>query len=100
MRNKSPPSLLYAQDNIAARDAITTAEFRLLETIGFDYDIPHPNVCLKALINQMGVRKSSLYRGVPKCWTHLKNILLYFVTSACARRSGAAARVERMRRER
>ncbi len=43
---------------------------------------------------------SSRYRGVPKFWTHLKNNIIFYVTSACARRTGAAARVERRRRER
>ncbi len=40
-----------------------------------------------------------VYRGVPKFWTH-QTIFYVFVTSACARRTGAAARVERRRRER
>ena len=39
------------------------------------------------------------YRRVPKFWTHRKNTYV-FVTSACARRTGAAERVERRRRER
>jgi predicted molibdopterin-dependent oxidoreductase YjgC len=34
---------------------VTNAEFALLTTLEFDMDVPHPNLCFKALIDALGV---------------------------------------------
>ena len=45
-----------SQENLIARDAINAAEFSLLTTLEFDYDVQHPAACYKALIDALGIR--------------------------------------------